>query len=136
VGPAATTDFGITADDAHEIAALVRGGTKTASGGLVWSNEFDGKRAVRPGDLWIVMAGPNEPVCIIETTDVRVFPYDEVPEEYAWEGGEGDRTMADWRRIYWQYIISECKRIGCEPDPKAPLVMERFRVVFSDPLRL
>jgi len=130
---AKTTDFGITEDDAREIAPLVKNGTKTASGGLVWSNEFDGRRGIQPGDLWIVIAGPDEPVCIIESTEVRVFPYDEVPEEYALDGGEGDRTMADWRRIYWNYIVSECKRIGREPHPQAPLAMERFRVVFSDP---
>jgi len=136
--PSAYTDtaaFGFTWDDAREIAPLVRNGTKTATGGLAWSNEVDGKPAPRPGDLWIVLAGPDEPACIIETTRVRVIPYDEVPEEYAWAGGEGDRTLATWRRIYWEMIVSECKRIGREPSPKAPLAMERFRVVYSEPLR-
>ena len=135
-GNAGTAAFGITEDDARDIAPLVLNGTKTASGGLVWSNEFDGKRGIQPGDLWVVIAGSDEPICIIETTEVRVFPYDEVPEHYAWWGGEGDRTMADWRRIYWDYIVSECKRIGREPHPKAALAMERFRVVFSESLRL
>jgi len=132
-GHAGTAAFGITEDDAREIAPLVMDGTKTASGGLVWSNEFDGTRGSRPGDRWVVVAGPDEPVCIIETTEVRIFPYDEVPGEYAWEGGEGDRTMPDWRRIYWEYIVSECSRIGRMPDRKAPLAMERFRVVYKEP---
>lgn len=130
-----TAAFGFTWDDAKEIAPLVRNGTKTASGTLVWSNEADGKPAPKPGDHWIVIAGPDEPVCVIETTEVRVIPYDEVPEEYAREGGEGDRTLSDWRRTYWELIVSECKRIGREPDPKAPLAMERFRVIYSEPLR-
>lgn len=135
-GHASPAAFGITWDDARAIATLVKDGTKTASGGLVWSNEADGKPGSRPGDLWIVIASPDEPVCIIETTEVRVIPYDEVPEEYAWQGGEGDRTMADWRRMYWEYIVSECKRIGREPDRKAPLAMERFHVVYAEPLRV
>ncbi len=130
-----TAAFGITWDDAGEIAPLVRNGTKTASGSLLWSNEVDGKPGPRPGELWIVLAGADEPVCIIETTEVRIIPYDEVPKEYAWEGGEGDRTLSDWRRMYWEYIVSECTRIGREPDRKAPLAMERFRVVYSEPLR-
>jgi len=130
-----TAAFGFTWDDAREIASLVRIGTKTATGGLVWSNEADGTPGSRPGDLWIVIAGPDEPVCLIETTEVRVIPYDEVPEEYAREGGEGERTLSDWRRMYWEMIVSECKRIGREPDRKAPLAMERFRVVYSEPLR-
>lgn len=135
-GYAGTAAFGFTWNDAREIAPLVRNGTKTATGSLVWSNEVDGRPASRAGDLWVVLAGPDDPVCIIETTEVRVFPYDEVPEEYAWEGGEGDRTLRDWRRIYWKYIVSECKRIGREPNMKAPLAMERFRVIYSEPLRL
>ena len=67
------------------------------------------------GNLWVVIAGPDEPVCVIEITEVRIFPYDEVPDEYAWEGGEGDRTVRDWRRMCWKYILSECKRIGFTP---------------------
>src|SRR2546426_6819066 len=105
------------------------------SGGLVWSGEADREPGPRPGDLWIVIAEPDEPVCVIETIEVRTFLYDEVPEEYAWEGGEGDRTVADWRRMYWEYIVFECKRIGREPNTKAPLAMERFRVVYFEPLR-
>jgi uncharacterized protein YhfF len=128
-----TASFGISEDEAREIAPLVKDGTKTASGALVWSTEFDGKREIQPGDLWVVVAGPDEPVCVIESIEVLVFPYEDVPEAYAWEGGEGDRTMGSWRRIYWNYIVSECKRIGRNPDTKAPLAMERFRVVFSEP---
>ena len=130
---AGVTAFGITSEDARAIAPLVRDGIKTATGGLVWANEADGNPGPRPGDLCIVIAGEDEPVCIIETTEVRIFPYDEVPDEYAWEGGEGERTVRDWRRIYWNYIVSECKRIGREPSVKAPLAMERFRVVYSEP---
>jgi hypothetical protein len=42
--------------------------------------------------------------------------------------------MADWRRIYWKYIVFECAKVGREPDEKTPLVMERFRVVYRQPL--
>ena len=134
-GHAGTAAFGVTWDDAREIAMLVRDGTKTATGGLVWSNEAAGKPVACPGDLWIVLAGPDQPLCIIETTEVRIFPYEEVPDEYARDGGEGNGTLRDWRRIYWKYIVFECKRIGREPTEKAPLAMERFRVVYSEPLR-
>jgi uncharacterized protein YhfF len=109
-------------------------GTKTATGCLLWSVEADGKRAARAGDHWVVTNGGDDPVCIIHTTDARVIPFDEVGSDYAWWGGEGDRTLASWRGLYWSYISGECKRIGRTPDPKAPLVMERFAVVYSSPL--
>jgi uncharacterized protein YhfF len=122
--------FGFTADDASEIASLVLDGAKTATGSVLWSYEADGKSIPRVGDHWIVCDGGGAPVCIIRTTDVAIIPFDEVPETYAVEGGEGDRTLATWRPMYWRYIESECRRIGREPDPKAPLVMERFTVVY------
>jgi uncharacterized protein YhfF len=126
--------FGFTPEDGREIAPLVLAGTKTATGSVYWSYAFDGKRLPEAGDLCIVTAGSDDPVCVIETTEVRIIPYDEVTEDYAWHGGEGDRSMATWRDIYGRYIASECARMGREPSPAAPLVMERFRVVYRAPL--
>jgi uncharacterized protein YhfF len=128
--------FGFTPADAREIAQLVLSGTKTATGSVLWSYEADKKRLPVVGDTWIVTVGSDVPVCIIETTEVRIIPFDEVTADYAWEGGEEDRGLASWRAIYWEYIERECQRIGLAPNTKAPLVMERFRVVYREPLQV
>ena len=128
--------FGFTAADALAIAQLVVNGTKTATGSVLWSYEADKKPLPSVGDTWIVTAGIDIPVCIIKTTEVRIIPFDEVTADYAWEGGEEDRGLASWREIYWEYIERECQRIGLGPNSKAPLVMERFRVVYAEPLRV
>jgi uncharacterized protein YhfF len=127
--------FGFNPDDGREIAPLVLAGTKTATGSVFWSYEANKKHLPEVGDRCIVTAGADDPVCIIETTEVRIIPFDEMTPDYAHDGGEGDRSMATWRDIYWRYIQSECRRIGREPSPKAPLVMERFRVVYREALR-
>jgi len=127
--------FGFTPADAREIAPLVLSGTKTATGSVLRSYEADKKRLPVAGDRWIVIVDTDTPVCIIETTQVQIISFDEVSEDYAWEGGEGDRSLATWREIYWEYITREYQRIGLEPSAKAPLVMERFRVVYSEPVR-
>ena len=126
--------FGTIPERAHEITALVLAGAKTATGALLWAIEADGKAPARPGDHWIVTDGADDPRCVIETLDARVIPFDEVGEDYARWGGEGDCSLASWRAMYWSYITGECQRIGRAPDPKAPLVMERFRVVYAEPL--
>jgi len=128
--------FGFTEEDARAIADLVLHGTKTATGSLLWSYEADGKRVPQVGDFWIVTKGHDDPVCVIETIDQRIIPFDQVPPEYARDGGEGDRTVEGWRKIYWQLIQEECARIGRTPSEQAPLVMERFRVVYKEPFRL
>jgi uncharacterized protein YhfF len=126
--------FGFTPEDASEIALLVLEKTKTATGSPLWSYEADGKPMPTTGDHWVVMNGSGDTVCIIRTTDVTIIPFDEVAEDYARAGGEGDRTLATWRGMYWRYIVSECRRIGRDPSEKAPLVMERFIVVYREPL--
>ena len=97
--------FGFTARDASEIAGLVLDGTKTATGSVLWSYEADGKTIPRVGDHWIVVDGGCTPVCIIRTTDVSIIPFDEIPDVYAREGGEADRTLATWRPMYWRYRV-------------------------------
>ena len=128
--------FGLTAADAREIADLVLEGIKTATGSLLWSYEYDGKVVPRAGDHWIVTVGEDNPVCVVQTTEVRIVPFDEVTADYAWEGGEGDRSLESWRGIYRRLIVSECARIQQTPHEKVPLVMERFHVVYREPFRL
>ncbi len=128
--------FGMDVEDAREIAALVLQGIKTATGALLWSFEADGKTPPHVGDFSIVTEGDQMPLCIIQTTQVHVLAFDEVDAEFAHDGGERDRTLASWREIYWNYILSECARIGREPSPKTPLVCERFIVVYRNSLQI
>jgi len=81
------------------------------------------------GDHWTVLDGERTPVCVCRTLSVEEIPFDEVTEEYARWGGEGDCSRRSWRQIYWQYICLECTRIGRDPNLKAPMIMERFAVV-------
>jgi uncharacterized protein YhfF len=127
--------FGMTAESAVSIAALVLDGTKTATGSLQWVYEAEGRRPPAPGDYGIVTDAAGNPLCIIQDTDIRVVPYDEVDAAFAWDGGELDRSLESWRAIYWEYIASESARIGREPTIRTPLICERFRVVYREPLR-
>jgi uncharacterized protein YhfF len=125
--------FGFTPQDATEISKLVINGIKTATGSLLWSYQADGKPLPSVGDLWVVIDGESKPVCVAQTTNVEIVSFNEVPEIYARLGGEGDRSLGSWRRMYRKYLVLECKRIGREPVVTAPMVMERFEVVYASP---
>jgi uncharacterized protein YhfF len=127
--------FGTKPADAAEVNPLVLDGTKTATGALLWALQADAKAAAQPGDHWIVTDGYAEPVCVICTLDARVISFDQVGEDYARWGGERDRDLKSWRDLYWEYIVEECRRLGRDPDRRAPLVMERFELVYAEPLR-
>jgi uncharacterized protein YhfF len=127
--------FGSSPESARLLADLVLRGIKTATGSLLWVYEVEGKPIPKRGDLSIVTDGSGVPVCIIEDTEVRVVPYEEVDAAFAWDGGEDDRSLESWRQIYWEFIAMECARIGRPPSHETPLVCERFRVVYSEPLK-
>jgi len=125
--------FGFTLEDATEISRLVLDGVKTATGSLLWSYQTDGKSLPSVGDLWVVIDGDSNPVCVAQTINVEIIPFNKVPEDYARWGGEGDCSLESWRRMYWRHVGLECKRIGRERAASAPMIMERFAVVYAMP---
>ena len=64
---------------------------------------------------------------------LRVAPFEAIDARFAFDYGEGDRTLTWWRENLWDYYSRVCSSIGREPDSSMPLVCERFAVVFSEP---
>jgi len=127
--------FGLSKESARQISPLVLQGIKTATGSLLWVYKAEGKLIPNAVDYSIVTYGDDDPVCIIQTWEIRFIPYDEVDEQFAYHGGEEDRSLESWRRMYWDFIVAECARIRREQSEKVPLVCERFRVVYSERLK-
>lgn len=115
---------------ANALAALVLAGTKRASAGLLWAYEHANARLPTTGDLSIVTRFDGQPVCVIETGRVEIVPFADVSAEFAATEGEGDGSLAYWRRAHEAYFGRECQRIAREPSPRMPVVCERFEVVF------
>jgi uncharacterized protein YhfF/GNAT superfamily N-acetyltransferase len=127
--------FGDGEELANSLAALVLAGKKRATAGSLWSFEAEGKRMPRPGDLSVVTDFSGTPLCVIETSRVDVVPFDEVGAEFAGVEGEGDGSLAYWRRGHTAFFARECARHGRRFTPDMPVVCERFDVVFQDALR-
>ena len=67
---------------------------------------------------------------VIETKGVEVVLYDEVSAEFAAIEGEGDGSLAYWRRAHWAYFGRECARIARTPSLDMPVACERFELVY------
>ena len=115
---------------AHELAELVMAGTKRATAGLLWSAEAEGRAIPQPGDLSVVTLWDGTPRCIIETRIVDILPYDAVPASFAAIEGEGDKSLAYWRRVHWEYFGRVCDRLGRPATLQMPVICEQFEVVF------
>lgn len=129
--------FGAGGALADELAALVLSGKKRATTSL--AVEFTSVNEPLPhvGSLSIILRGDLTPVAIIERTDVRTLPFQDVDEAYAATEGEGDGSLAYWRAAHTQYFAGVCERLGGHFDHKTPVICQIFRVAWPTPdLRL
>jgi uncharacterized protein YhfF len=123
--------FGDSTQMADELGASVASGTKTATCSAFWEWEAGGSPLPEIGQKSIVLDGNDNPLCIIEATEVEVRPYSRVDARFAYEEGEGDRSLEYWREAHWRFFSRTLPNIGRKPTPDMPLVCERFRVIYG-----
>ena len=122
--------FGDSAAMATELADLVVAGTKRATASL--ARDYADGRAPLPaiGDFVVVVDGAGVPRCIWRTTDIEIKPLDAVDARFAWDEGEGDRTLAWWLAAHRRYFARQAARDGFVFDDAIETVFERFTVVW------
>lgn len=114
---------------ADELGALVLAGTKTATCSALWEWEAEGSDLPQVGKKTVVLNGAEQPICMIETTEVQIQPFNQVDAQFAYNEGEGDRTLESWRREPWKYFSRALPKLGKQPTEDMRLVCERFKVV-------
>ena len=111
--------FGDGPDLADELLDLVMKGIKTAT-----CSTEDEPNTSTPGERWIVLDGQGTPRCVIESTEVTYRRFGEVDAAFAYEEGEGDRSLTYWREAHRRYF----GRLGKFSEDMM-LMCERFRLV-------
>lgn len=122
--------FGDSPQMADALGALVAAGIKTATASLGWMYEAEGEPLPQPGQLSVIVDSRDQALCLIETTQVMILPFDHVPDDFAYDEGEGPRTLESWRADHWAFFGRECVTLRREPSPSMPVVCERFRLLF------
>lgn len=123
--------FGSTRAQADRLLELVLAGAKTGTASSLWDYEEASDPVPSEGEYSIILDGTGTPRCVIETTGIRIVPFDEVTEEHAASEGEGDRTLAHWREVHARYFAAYAENPrGFEPD--MPVVCERFRLTHGE----
>jgi uncharacterized protein YhfF len=123
--------FGATAQQAEDLLDLVLAGTKTATASSLWDYEASGDAVPLEGELSIILDGTGTPRAVIETTDVRIVPFDHVDADHAYLEGEGDRTLEHWRTVhttFWRKYSENPRGF----DAHMPVVCETFRVLYRE----
>lgn len=123
--------FGDRARLAHELVELVIHGPKRATAGLAWGFETYSDTAPIPDGYSVVTEFDGTPRCVIRTTSIEVRAFRDVDAQFAWDEGEGDRTLADWRAGHWRYFARECAQLGRQPSEDMPVILERFELLHA-----
>jgi uncharacterized protein YhfF len=128
--PYTVWSFADTPEAATKVGHLVRLGIKTTTSSLMWGMEHIGEPLPEVGEIAVVVDGKGEPLCVIEVTAIEIKPFNAVDEQFAFEYGEGKRTLADWRSANWDYLTRWCAEIGRAPSETMPLGCQHFRLLY------
>jgi uncharacterized protein YhfF len=112
--------FGDTPELADEMLELVLSGKKTAT---CWA-AAEGDKRVEVGKRWIVKDSKERPRAVLATVELTRRRFGDVDPAFAYDEGEGDRSIAFWRRAHTGYFT----RRG-EFSPDMELYCERFRLI-------
>jgi uncharacterized protein YhfF len=102
----------------QQLVDAVLRGDKTATAGL-----YGDEPLAQAGERFLLLDYDDEPVAIVETTEVRVLRVDEVDLQFARDEGEGFETVADWREAHERFWADR------EIRDDTLIVAERFRLV-------
>lgn len=116
--------------DADELARLVAVGEKTATASAYPLYAVDGEPLPSVGEYSVILDSEENAVCVIRTEKVTVVPFDEVTAEHAFKEGEGDKTLAYWRKVHQEVFAQWMKEAGLEFTADMPVVCEEFSVVY------
>lgn len=114
-----------TGEHADGLLALVLEGTKVATASSVRDYADKEEPLLAVGGLSITLDRAGRPCAVLEVTAIDFVPLDQVSAERADAEGEGDRTLASWRRIQGQFWTEHYTELR----PGHAVVCERFRVL-------
>ncbi len=126
--PREAWSFGNDPRTATKLGFLVRDGVKRATTSLRSWYEGDGALLMPVvGALGIILGGTGEPLCVIRTTRVEIERFGAVTAEFARVEGEGDGSLAHWRRVHLAFFAAE----GRPAHDETEVVLEWFELLWA-----
>jgi uncharacterized protein YhfF len=116
--------------DANDCAQLVVDGVKRATSTSMWWFETYKQPLPKIGDLTIVTDWKGTAKAVIETIKIEKTPFNKITSEYAEIEGEGDKSLAYWNKVHWEYYTREMNEQGEKPTKDMLLICEHFKTVY------
>ncbi len=118
--------------DAKECAELVCQSVKKATSTSLWWFELHNEPLPKVGNIYIVTDWYGIAKAIIRTTKVEQIPFNQITEEYAAIEGEGDKSLAYWKKVHWDYYTREMEVEEEKPSEDMIIVCEQFETIWGN----
>lgn len=115
-----------------QLAELVLQGIKTATSSLYVLYELEKELLPKEGSYSVIIDSHEDAKCIIKTTRVYVIPFNKVSDTHAYREGEGDRSLAYWRKIHKEFFADCLKEVGLSFSETIDVVCEEFEIVYVE----
>ncbi len=116
--------------DPDKLAELTRTGVKTATSSAGALYALEGEPLPQAGECSVILDSREQALCVIRTTKVYTVPFNQVSAGHAYKEGEGDRSLAYWRRVHEEFFRAELSGAGLAFASDMPVVCEEFEVVY------
>ena len=117
--------------DANECVNLVVNGIKKATSPSLLGLQLRNEPLPKIGDFMVITDWSGKAKCIVKTTAEKLKPYFSIDEEYAKKEGEGDKSLAYWKKTHWDYYQRELSEFNREPRESMIIVCQEFEKVYG-----
>jgi uncharacterized protein YhfF len=121
------------AGDERNADALLRlylDGKKSAGSSLKRAFAAGGEPLPKVGEFWMILDSRQRPRCIVKTVRVETHRFRDVPEAVAIAEGEGDLSLAFWRKEHIDFFAPYLKQLGINDLENEEIITEFFEVVY------
>ena len=116
--------------DANTCAHLVLKRIKQATATSLWWFETHKESLPEINDLNIVTDWDGNAVAVIKTTQVDLVPFNQVTSEFAKIEGEGDGSLAYWKKVHQAFYTREMQNSPDSFDEEMLIVCEQFITLY------
>ena len=118
-------------EDPDTLAELVVQGTKTLTCSSLREYQVENEPLPEVGDVSLILDAADQPKCVIENTKVYTMKFSDVDADIAYKEGEGNRTLAYWRKSHLEFFEWLYEKLGHEFSESEEIVVEEFRVIYK-----
>jgi len=116
--------------DANDCAELVVKRIKRATATSLWWFEKNNEPMPEIGDHSIVTDWNGNAKAIIETVKIELIPFNKITSDFAEIEGEGDKTLAYWKKVHQAYYTKEMKPFKEAFNDNMTIVCEHFKTIY------